>query len=92
MPVNPSSVTIIPANSTGYQITKLCYDFNIASALFNEYDRTNKALLQILLYTVDEMFIRSLRQKYVGYGLATTRTILYHLYGTYADISSTDLQ
>ena len=44
VPVNPVSVPIIPANSTGAQITELCYAFDTASALFNKYDRTNKAL------------------------------------------------
>ena len=38
------------------------------------------------------MFIRSLRHKYIGYGLATTFTILDHLYTTYANISSAYLQ
>ena len=92
MPVNPSSVPIIPANSTGAQITQLRYAFNAASALFNEYDRTDKALRKILLSTVDEIFIRSLRHKYVGYGLTTTRAILDRIYATYSNISSADLQ
>ena len=60
MPVNPVSVPITRANSTGAQITELRYDFDTASALFNKYNRTDKALRQILLSTVDEMFIRSL--------------------------------
>ena len=38
------------------------------------------------------MFIRSLQHKYVGYGLTSTRNSLDHLYTTYANISSTDLQ
>ena len=38
------------------------------------------------------MFIRSLQHKYVRYSLTTTRTILDHLYATYANISSADLQ
>ena len=38
------------------------------------------------------MFIRYLRHKYIGYGLTNTRTILDHLYTTYANISSADLQ
>ena len=38
------------------------------------------------------MFIRSCSHKHVGYGLTTTRTILDHLYTTYANISSADLQ
>ena len=60
VPVNPGSVPIIPANSTGAQITKLLYAFVTTSSLLNEYDRTDKALRQILLSTIDEMFIRSL--------------------------------
>ena len=57
VPVNPGSVPIIPSNSTGAQIMELSYAFNTASALFNEYDRTDMALRQILLSTVDKTFI-----------------------------------
>ena len=92
VPVNPGYIPIIPSNSTGAQITEIFYAFDTASALFNEYDRTDKAFQQIILSTVDEIFIRSLRHKYSGYGLTTTRTILDHLYATYANISSADLQ
>ena len=60
VPANPGSAPDIPTNSTGAQITELCYTFNTAAALFNEYDRTDKALRQILLTPVDEIFIRSL--------------------------------
>ena len=60
VPVNPGSVPIIPANSTGAQITELRYAFNTSSALFNEYDRTDKALRKVLLSTVYKMFIPSL--------------------------------
>ena len=63
VPVNPGSVPIIPANFTGAQVIELLYAFDTASALFNEYDRTYKALRKILLSTVDEIFIRSLRHK-----------------------------
>ena len=92
VPVNPGSSPDIPANSTGSQITKLRYSFDTSAALFNEYDRTDKALRKILLTTIDEMFIQYLRHKYVGYGLTSTCTILDHLYTTYANISSADLQ
>ena len=60
VPVNPGSVPIIPANCTGAQITKLCYAFDTASALFNKYNCPDKALRQIILSTVDKIFIRSL--------------------------------
>ena len=92
VPVYPGSVPIIPANSTGAQITKHFYAFDTATALFNEYDRTNKALQQILLSTVNESFIRSLRHKYVEYELTTNRTILDYLYTSYTNNYSMDLQ
>ena len=92
VPVNPGSVPIIQANSTGGQITELCYTFYTASVLFNEYYSTNKALQKILFSTVNKMFILSLQHKYVGYGLTTTRTIVDHLYVTYTNISSADIQ
>ena len=92
MPINPGSSPNIPAKSTGAQITKFCYAFDTAAALFNGYNRTDKVLRQILLSTVDEMCIRSLQHKYVGYGLTSTRTILNHVYATYANISSAYLQ
>ena len=92
VPVKPGSVPIIPANSTCAQTTELRYDLDTASALFNEYDCTGKALRQNLLTTVDKMSTRSLQHKYVRYGLTTTRTILDQLYATYANISSAYLQ
>ena len=61
IPISPCSSPDIPANSTGAKITKLFYAFDTAAALFNEYNRTDKALREILLTTVDEMYICSLR-------------------------------
>ena len=46
VPVNPGYAPNIPANSTGAQITELCYAFDTAAALFNKYKRTIKALRQ----------------------------------------------
>ena len=44
VPVNPGSAPNILTNSTGAQITEPRYDFDTAAVLFNEYDRTDKAL------------------------------------------------
>ena len=57
VPVNPGSEPIISDNSTGAQITKLSYAFNTASAIFNEYNRTNKSLQQIILSTGTSHFL-----------------------------------
>ena len=46
----------------------------------------------MLIGAVDETYIRSLRQKYVGYANITTLTILNHLYDSYARITAQDLK
>ena len=92
MHANPGSEPIISANYTGPQITEHLYALNTTSSLFNKYDHTNKALRHILLSTIDKLFIHSLRHKYVGYCTTSTLAFLDHLYVTYANISSTDLQ
>ena len=90
-PVNPGADPTIPSIVSGPQITNLRYAHDVATAVFKEYDRTNKALRQMLITSVDEMLIRSLCHHYVGYGTTTTRTILDHLNTTYKNISSADL-
>ena len=72
----------IPDASTGPQTAELCYKHDIATALFNEYDCTDKYFLQILLSNVDQMFIRVLCHKYMRYGTTSTLSILDHLYAT----------
>ena len=62
-PVNPGTETTIPLIASGPQITNLCYVHDVATAVSNEYDRTDKALRQILIAAVDKMFIRSLRHR-----------------------------
>ena len=44
VPVNPGSAPDIPINSTGAQISEFLYAFDTAAKIFNENDRTNKAL------------------------------------------------
>ena len=90
-PVNPCAEPTIPLIASGPQIINLQYAHDVSTAVFNEYDRTNKALRLMLISAVNEMFIWSLCYRYVGYVTTTTRTILDHLYATYANISFADL-
>ena len=90
--VNPGATAIIPFDASGPAATTLRHSHQLELDLFNEYTNTDKALKQILLGAVDEIYLRSLRNKYVGYQNHTTRDILDHLYNTYANISSTDLR
>jgi len=60
--------------------------------LYNQYDATDTALMQLLLGAVDDMFIRSLRNRHIGYANVTTLDLLAHLYRTYAKINTADLE
>ena len=91
-PVNPGAEPTIPSIASVPHITNLCYAHDVATAIFNEYNQNDKALWQMIIAASNEMFIRSLRRRYVGYGTTTTCTILDHLYATYANISSTDMK
>ena len=90
-PVNSEATAIISPDVSGLNAATLSHFHQIELDLFNEYSKTDKALKQILLRTVDELYICSLRNKYVGYQSHTTRDILNHKYTTYKKISSTDL-
>ena len=90
-PVNPGPDPVIPAGSTGPQIADIRHQFTTATKLFKQYDATDKALKQLLLGAVDDMFVRSLRNRHIGYANVTTLQILTHLYTTYAQIKPSDL-
>ena len=91
-PVNPGPKPIIPTGSTCAAIADLRYHPTESTKIFTEYENTDKALRQLLLASTDELYVQSLRHKYIGYGKTTTRALLDHLYSTYANISASALQ
>jgi hypothetical protein len=91
-PVNPGPTPIIPDRSTVPTTTTIRARFIEETDVFKQYSTTDKALKQLLVGAVDEMFIRSLQTKYLGYLNVSTREILDHLYAQYARISASDLQ
>jgi hypothetical protein len=91
-PVNPGPTPIIPDRSTVPTTTTIRARFVEETDIFRQYSATDKALKQLLVGAVDEMFIRCLQTKYLGYLNVTTRDILDHLYAQYARISASDLQ
>ena len=78
-PVNSGPEPIIPTGSTGAAISDLWYHHTKSTKIFTEYENTDKSLCQILLASTDELYVRSLRHKYIGYGKTTTRALLGHL-------------
>jgi len=91
-PENPGPDAIIPNGATRSVIVDLRHEHTVDTQVFTTYVNTDKALKRILLAAVDEMYYRTLRHRFIGYGNVTTRQILDHLYAQYADISSSALQ
>ena len=91
-PANPGQSPVIPANSTGPQITELRRQHKEQKDEFMRYDQADKALKSQLIGAVDEMYIRTLRDKYILYAKKTTLQILTHLYDNYARISQLELK
>ena len=87
-PTNPGLNPTIPQNSTGPQISEIRRCYKESYDEWMHYDQTDKALRKLLLAVVDESYVRSLRDKYVGYANITTLTILNHLYDSYARITA----
>ena len=91
-PINPGPEPNIPTSATGATIAELRYHHAEATKIFTEYENTDKVLRQILLVSTDELYVWSLRHKYIGYGKITTRALIDHIYATYANISASALQ
>ena len=90
-PVNPGPDPNIPAGCTCAQIADIHLQFTTATKLYKQYDTTEKVLNQLLLGVVDDMFVRSLHYRHIGYTNVTTIQVLTHLYITYAQIKPSDL-
>ena len=91
-PVNPGPEPNIPDGATRAAIADLRYHHVVATNVFTEYESTNKSLCQLLLASTDELYVRSLCHKYIGYCKTTTRALLDHVYSTYSSISASTLQ
>jgi hypothetical protein len=91
-PTNPGSEPYIPPGATGPAMTEIRRKHKEETSEFNQYLQTDRALKSILIAAVEEAYIRSLRDKYIGYANVTTLDILSHLYQTYARITQGELE
>ena len=71
-PVNPGPEPSIPTGATRAVIADIQYRHTESTKIFTEYKNTDKALCQLLLASTDELYVQSLRHKYIGYGKTTT--------------------
>ena len=62
-PVNPGPEPSIPTGATGAVIADLRYRHTESTNIFTEYKNTDKSLRQILLASIDILYVRYLRHK-----------------------------
>ena len=91
-PANPGPSPVIPVPSTQAVITAITNTHKRESRIFHEFNNTDKALKQLLLGAVDDMFTRALKNRFIGYANVTTKALLTHLFTTYGKISGNDLR
>lgn len=65
-PRNPGLNDIIPPNQTAAQIFAIHQTHEADSFLYKQYDATDKALNQLLLGTVDDMFLSTISHRHIG--------------------------
>ena len=82
----------IPDGSTGPQISSIRIQHDMDTKFYCEYDSTDKPLKSLLIAAVNETYIRSLHDKYIGYANITTLQMLMHLYSAYAKITEGDIE
>ena len=72
-PVNPGQYPVIPDGAIGPQISEAQRIHKERYEEFKHYDQINNALKPLLIATVDKVYIRTLRDKYVRYANVTTK-------------------
>ena len=60
--------------------------------MYKQYDATDKALKQLFLGAVGDMFVSSLRNRLILYANVTTLELLAHLNTVYAKINAANLE
>ena len=71
-PTNPGQNPTIPTGSAGLQILDIRRRHKDQFDEFQTYQQTNRTLKTILIASINEAYIRSLRDKYIGYANVTT--------------------
>ena len=59
-PHNPGATPIVPAASTSAQISSIQYNFSQDTLVFKKFSMVDKALKQMLIVSVNKIFIKSL--------------------------------
>jgi len=90
-PPNPGDALTIPANSMAAQIGDITRRHKGLYKRFQMYNMMKKALKQLLLFAVDDVYTKPLKDRLNGYAGATTCKLIVHLMTTYGNITMENL-
>ena len=72
-PANPGQVPIVPPGTNATGATHIQRLFDEDRRVFQQYHNTNNALKSQLIASIDEMYIKALRNRITGYAQTTTK-------------------
>ena len=90
-PFNPGALPNIAPEATQAQIGEAVRQHKERLKIWKEYNITDQALKNQLLSTFDEVYLKGLRNRHVGYQNVTARDMIQHLYTNYGVITPADL-
>ena len=90
-PENPGPLPILPPGATQHVISETVRQFNERKRIWQEFGDVSQALKQQLLNAVDDIYVRTLRNRLTGFTSVTVRQLLEHLHLTYGRITPNDL-
>jgi len=91
-PFNPGALpTNIAATATQAQIGEAVRQHKERLKIWKEYNVTDQTLKNQLLSTFDEVHLKGLRNRHVGYQNVTAHDMIQHLYTNYGVITQADL-
>ena len=91
-PANSGPTPAILMNTTNIKQTAIRYRFTLKTELYMLLQNMDKSLKQQLLGVVEDIYIRSLKEKYVGHGNLTCLEMIDHLKANYYKITLADLK
>ena len=90
-PSNPDPAPSILANAAVIEHTAIWYKFTLDTELYSLLQNMDKSLKQHLLGGVEDIYVRSLKEKYVRYGNLPCLEVIDHLKANYYKINLSDL-
>ena len=91
-PSNPGPEPLIPTETTRVEQTTTRYKLTLDTELYTLLHNLDKALKQQLLGSVEDIYVRHLKEKYVGYRNLTCLEVINHLKANYYKVTLTDLK